>query len=125
MATLAHTSTVSFSGTNIGSLTSFQASSGQAKTADTTGTDALVVGTGGNSRVRKTVDCLGVEPGTASARLLGMPPFGSLQIGQKGSLVISTPGGSVSGEAILLAYEVEGSVGDLLRGSASFQFTGG
>ena len=53
-----------------------------------------------------------------------MPSFTKLQIGQKGSLSISTPGGSLVGEAILMSYEVEGSVGDLLRGSASFQFTG-
>jgi hypothetical protein len=124
VALLAHTSTVSFAGTNIGNLRQFQASQGSASTADITGVDALVIGAGANSRIRRQVDALGVEPGTASVRLLGMPPFSPLRIGEKGSLVITTPGGSQAGEAILLSYDVEGSVGELLTGSASFQFTG-
>jgi hypothetical protein len=37
---------------------------------------------------------------------------------------MSTPGGSVSGEAYLDSYEVEASVGELLRGTATFAFTG-
>lgn len=124
MATLAHTSTVSFAGTPLGQLVQFTAGGGSAVTGDVTGVDAQISGVGANSRLMKQVDALAIEPGTADVRLLGMPSFSPLQIGQKGSLAITTPGGTRVGEAILMSYEVEGSVGDLLRGSATFQFTG-
>lgn len=124
MATLAHISTVSFNGINIGQLVQLQASGGSAVTSDVTGNDAVIQGSGNNSRIVRQLDAVAIDPGTASVRLLGMPPFSPAQIGTKASLSISTPGGGVSGEAILMGYEVEGSVGDLLRGSASFQFTG-
>jgi len=124
VATLAHTSTVSFAGTSLGQLVQFQAGGGSAVTADVTGVDATIYGVSANSRVVRQIDAVAIDPGTASVRLLGMPPFSQIRIGEKGSLAISTPGGSLVGEAILMNYEVEGSVGDLLRGSASFQFTG-
>lgn len=124
MAVLAHSSSVSFAGSPIGSLIEFRAGGGSATTADVTGVGATISGTGGNSRIVREIDAVAIEPGTADVRLLGMPAFTKLQIGQKGSLAISTPDGALVGEAILMTYEVEGSVGDLLRGSASFQFTG-
>lgn len=124
MATLAHISTVSFNGINIGQLVQLQASGGSAVTSDVTGNDAVIQGSGNNSRIVRQLDAVAIDPGTASVRLLGMPSFGPADIGTKAGLSIMTPGGEISGEAILISYEVEGSVGDLLRGSASFQFTG-
>ena len=124
MAVLAHTSTVAFAGTTIGSLVEFRAAGGSAATSDVTGVSATISGSGANSRIVRQVDALAIDPGTADVRLLGMPSFTKLQIGQKGSLSISTPGGWLVGEASLMSYEVEGSDGDLLRGSASFEFTG-
>jgi hypothetical protein len=55
---------------------------------------------------------------------LGCPPYAVDDIGSRGSLVVTFDGGSVTWDAILLSFEIEGSVGDLLRGSAEFQFTG-
>jgi hypothetical protein len=57
-------------------------------------------------------------------RLLGCPPYGVEDIGSRGTLTVTFDGGSISWHAILLSFEVEGSVGDLLRGSAEFAFTG-
>jgi hypothetical protein len=124
VATFAHASTVSFAGVNIGQLVNVTVSGGSAVTADVSGFDSPIYGVGGNSRLVREIDAVAVEPGAASVRLIGMPPFTTLQIGQKGALSVSTPGGGLAGEAILLRYEVEGSVGDLLRGSAEFQLTG-
>lgn len=53
-----------------------------------------------------------------------MPPYSPTDIGHRASLSFSTPDGSMSGEACLESYEVEASVGELLRGSATFAFTG-
>jgi hypothetical protein len=72
----------------------------------------------------KRVDCTGIDPAKVSVRLLGMPPFSTSAIGSVGTLTFSCPGGTISGQAILETYEVESSVGDLLKGSASFIFTG-
>jgi hypothetical protein len=64
-------------------------------------------------------ECLSVDSGEASVRFFGNGLAVSA-IGTKASL--SALG--VSGEAILESYEVEASVGDLVRASAKFRFTG-
>jgi hypothetical protein len=121
---LSQGTTVSFAGSPIGSLIGVTGSGGSAVMADITSAASSLVGSSGNSRIRKQADCLGIEPGSVTVRLLGMPPYSPTSIGQKGSLSFSTPGGSMSGEACLESYEVEASVGELLRGSATFAFTG-
>lgn len=116
-------STVSWQGGNIGSLTGFKFSPGQAVSTDMVTAGCYQEGAGGQSRIWKFIDCTTVDPGTASVTLLGCPNL-SGGIGSKGTLSINFPGGSVSLQAILKTFDCEGSVGDLLRGSAEFQFTG-
>lgn len=117
-------STVSFNGTPLGSILNWVARPASAATTDTTGVDATIWGTGEEVRLVRTVACTSVDPGTASVRLLGCPPYGVEDIGSRGTLTVTFDGGSISWDAILTSFEVEGSVGDLLRGSAEFAFTG-
>jgi hypothetical protein len=117
-------STVSFNGDVIGSILNWVTRPASASTTDTTGVDNAIWGSGDQSRLLKTVACTTVDPGTASVRLLGCPPYAVEDIGKTGTLAVTFDGGSVSWDAILLSFEIEGSVGDLLRGSAEFAFTG-
>lgn len=123
-AALSQLSTVSFGGVELGSLLGWTASPAQAATTDATGVDATMYGSGADSRLVKQLECTAVDPGSVSVRLLGCPPYAVSDIGSRDTLVVTFDGGSISWEAILLSFEVEGSVGDLLRGSATFQFTG-
>lgn len=116
-------STVSF-GSALAKLISFVVTPGQASTTDITSLDSTIVGSGDDSRIFREVDCLAVDSGSASVRMFGAPPFLEEDVGSKDTLTVTFPGGSFSGEAILVSFEVEGEVGELMRGSAQFQFTG-
>lgn len=124
MAAYSQGSVVFFKGFPIGSLLNFVVRPASAVTSDTTGVDGAILGADESARLVKTVACTSVDPGTASVRLLGCPPYDPSDIGSRGTLAVFCDGGSVSREAVLLSFEIEGSVGDLLRGSAEFAFTG-
>ena len=124
MASVSQGSTVSFDGNPIGSLVGFTASPAQAVTTEATTVSATIYGTGVDSRVVKKLECTAIDPGTVSVRLLGCPPYAVSDIGTKGTLDVDFDGGGISWDAILMSFEVEGSVGELLRGTATFQFTG-
>lgn len=117
-------STVSFDGGALGQLTGWTLDAGKAITADITSLDSQMFGSGGDARILRELDCVGIEPGKLSVRLLGCPPYAVADIGTKGSLSVSFTGGSLSGDAILDGFTVEGSVGELLVGSATFILTG-
>lgn len=125
MASVSQGSTVSFDGNPIGSLVGFTAAPAQAVTTEATTVAATIYGTGFDSRVVKKLECTAIDPGTVSVRLLGCPPYSVSDIGTKAPLVVNFDGGGLEWEAILMSFEVEGSVGELLRGTATFQFTGG
>lgn len=124
MPALSQGSTVAFNGSNLGELLEFRLSPGAAQLSDATGVSGSTYGSGSELRLIKQVDCTTVDPGSVSVRLLGCPPYTDDDIGSRGTLAVSFTGGSFSMEAILTNFEVEGSVGDLLRGSAEFSFTG-
>ena len=123
MPTPAQGSAVSFAGSNIGQILAFTSGSPTAVTTETTGGDATIIGSQSDARVVRSFDCTAVDPGSVSVRLLGMPPYAPEDIGSKGTLSFSTASGAETFDAILQSYEVEASVGDLLRGSASFLIT--
>ena len=125
MPSVSQGSSVSFGGGALGSLVGWQVSPGQASTTDATGVGATIYTTGGDPRLVKQVECTAIDPGTVSVRLLGCPPYTVDDIGTKATLSVDFDGGGIEWEAILMSFEVEGSVGELLRGTATFQFTGG
>ena len=117
-------STVSFDGADLGQLTGYTLEAGKATTTDITSIDSTIYGSADNTRVMREVDCTGIEPGKLTVRLLGCPPYAVADIGLKGSLSVTFTGGSLTGEAILDGFSVDGAVGELLVGSATFTLTG-
>lgn len=117
-------STVSFDGGALGQLTGWSLEGGKAVTVDVTTIESSIYGTGDNTRIHREIDATGIEPGKLSVRLLGCPPYAVADIGKKGGLSVTFDGGSLSSQAILDDFRVEGAVGELLVGSATFILTG-
>lgn len=124
MPAYSQTSTVSFGGSPIGSVLSVSGSPGSAAFADITSADSTIVGTGSDARVIRESEVLSVDPGTVTVRLLGMPPYERNDIGSRATLAFSTPGGSMSFDAFIESFDVDASVGELLKGSVTFRFSG-
>jgi len=116
--------TVTFAGSDVGSLLGVSVTSGTAKTSNVTSAESPVVGTGSESRIFTSLDCTAVDPGAVSIRLLGMPGWTIEDIGSRGTLAVDAPSGTLSADAILESFEFEAAVGDLIKGSANFVFTG-
>lgn len=119
-----HGTTVSFNGTNIGYLTGFDVESSAGNVTESTSLASTVVGTGANARVVKQYDCTSVEPPKVSITFLGPPSFSVTDSGFKATLTFNSPGGSLSGQAILLNWNHSGRPNQYTTGSASFQLTG-
>jgi hypothetical protein len=117
---LAHPSSASFAGTSLGGLLGFSGGSPSASATDVTSHGSAMQ----DGRVVKDYVCLAIESGSASVRLLGMPPFSPTDVGKQGALSITTPAGSLSATAILSGYSVEGEVGGLITGSCDFIILG-
>ncbi len=118
-------STVTFNGGQLGQVLSWITTPATAVVQDMTNYDSDLVGTGWTSRVLKSRDCTAIEPGTASATMLGNPGYAWSDVGTKGMLEITCAAGSIAFEAILTKYEIQGSVGELLKYAAEWQYTGG
>jgi hypothetical protein len=116
MANPAQGETFSWGGA-VGEVISISVSPRKANLTDVTTMGNAGVESGGF--VVRRYECLSVDSGEASVRFFGNG-FAVSDIGTKAGL--SALG--VSGEAILESYEVEASVGDLVRASAKFRFTG-
>ena len=119
MPATAQGATVDFNGA-IGSALGFTVSPGSASATDVTSHNSSVV----DGRVIRDYVCLAIDSGTATVRLLGMPAYTRNNIGTTGVFSVTTSSGSVSANAILSSFEIEGEVGELLRGSATFILTG-
>ena len=117
--------TVYFAGQLLGSLTDVQASQAVGGKFDCTSLLSPVIGQGANSRVLLQVNPTSVDPGAIAIQFVGPTVFGRADIGRIGQLVFALPsGGSLFGLAYLEGLELEAAVGEKLRGSATFVFTG-
>ena len=124
MSALAHPSSVSFKG-SISSLIGFTISPGSASATDVTSFESAIVrDSGGDARIVRDYTCLAIDSGSATVRMLGGVGYSRDDIGTESVLSVSTPGGSGSWRAILASWELEGSVGDLIKGSAEFIIIG-
>jgi hypothetical protein len=115
---------VSIGGSPIGRLTGFRVSPGTAQFEDVTSVGSDVIGSGWDARVLREIACTGIEPGTVEVNLFGCPPFVNFDIGVAGPVVISFDGGGFEFQAHLETFEVTGSVGQFLTGSARFRIAG-
>lgn len=117
-------STCSFNGASLGSVTRFRGAPGSAVYAENTNITSTVTGEGAGARVRKTYDCVAIDPGTIEVTLYGCPPYSYGNIGTKGTATFTFSGGSISMIAFLDSYDVVGQVGQFLVGQATFRISG-
>ena len=75
--------------------------------------------------VVKDVDCGSIDWGKLSIQFWGASNIGCAEQGSIEQLTFSIPSSaSLSGYALLESISFQGSVGDLIKGSAVFQFSG-
>jgi hypothetical protein len=117
-------STVSFNGVPVGELLSWDVTPANASVTDATSQDSTILGSGADARVVKQVDCVAVDPGTASITFLGSAGFVVNDTGMSGALAVTSDAGNVTLDAILVSFQITGAVGELIKGTANFQFTG-
>jgi hypothetical protein len=117
-------SIVTFDGAQLGRLTDFQVIAGTARFEEVTNVLSRVVGTGDAARVVSQYECLGIDPGGANITMRDVPPYVVDDVGMRGQLIVATPGGTLSVDAFLETFDVTGSVGQFLRGTARFRFSG-
>jgi hypothetical protein len=91
---------------------------------ESTNITSTILGSGDGTRIVKQYDCIAIDPGTVEVTLYGCPPFSSLEIGLRGTVVVTFDGGFVSRIAYLQDYDVTGQVGQFLVGKASFKLSG-
>lgn len=117
--------TITFGGVLLGSLVNIQATQSVSGKFDCTSLLSPVIGAGSNSRVMNQVNPTSVDPGAVAIQFLGPTIFSRTDIGRVGELAFALPsGGSLFGLAYLENLELEAAVGEKLRGTATFQFTG-
>lgn len=116
-------STVSFAGQSIGMLLAIRATGSSVSGTDVTTMSSTVAGTGSAAHVKRELDVMMVDPGQVSITFFGVGP--TAEVGDRGELSVSIAGSTVlSGDAFLSSYDVEAGVGELVKGSATFQLTG-
>jgi hypothetical protein len=118
MALESQGSTFSWGG-SYGNLTGIAASSGR---ADLVSAGSTVVGFGEDAFVRNRIMCLAVDPGTITIRFFGNPGFSEGLVGQTNDLSFSIGSSGGGGKAILESFDYEASVGELVKGTATFRF---
>jgi hypothetical protein len=119
-----HGTFVSFDGVDIGYLDGFDWDAKAGQLVERTHVGSRVVGVGANARVVKQYDCKSVEPATLSFTFFGPPSFSPDDAGAKAVIEFETPGGTISGPAILMSFSHSGRSGQWAKGTATFQLTG-
>ena len=124
MPSFSQGSAVLFNGFPIGELLSWEVTPAQAVTVDATSQDSTILGAGGLARVVRQVDCVAIDPGSASITFLGNGGFSTNDTGTVGELTVASEAGFFSLSAVLSSFTITAAVGELIKGTANFQFTG-
>lgn len=118
-----HPASVMFGELELGELLSIRVSSPTAEIKDHPRGGRLI-GAGGMARIMNRVWCTKVSPGACEIRFLGYPVFTPDDAGTVDDLAVDVAGNALTQPAILESWIVEAEVGELIRGSARFRFTG-
>lgn len=117
--------TLSFNGTTLGIVQGITPSFAAGNVHDVTGYRSSLVGVGQNARVIKQYNVTSIEPGTITARFIGLPGFSRNDVGFPGTLTLTWPeGGTLSAQAFLVSVDAELAKGELVQWAATFQFNG-
>lgn len=116
---------LSFNGTMLGILVGVAPSFSAGNVHDVTSMRSPVVGAGQNARVIKQLNVTSIDPGSITARFIGLPGFSRNDIGFPGTLTLTWPSGSqLQAVGALTQLDAELSRGELVQWAATFQFTG-
>lgn len=116
-------STVAVNGRVIGKLLNIAPAIKAGPAFNITNLGSPVIGRGGDARIVQQLNCASVEPGSMTCQLLGLPGI-TINAGAAVTLSFSVAGYSLSGEAFLDSFQPVAAVGDFVRCSMTFQFTG-
>jgi hypothetical protein len=116
---------LSFRGQVLGVLQNVNLSLAVGNKHEVTSIRSSVTGAGQNARVLKQYNVTSIEPGTFTARFLGLPDLTVQDMGAPGVLVFSYgSGGNVVAQAFLEALDSEFAKGELVQWAAVFQLSG-
>jgi hypothetical protein len=118
-----HGSFVKVDGVLIGRLLNVKPSVSASSPVETTNIGSPVVGAGGDSRVVRQYNVSTMEPASVTCVTLGLPAV-AVEQGKRVQLAVDVAGFSLQGEAVLQNIEPDASVGEFVRCSITFKFTG-
>ena len=114
-----------FNGQELGVLQNVNLSLAVGNKHEVTSMRSPVAGSGSSARVMRQYNVTSIEPGTITARFLGLPDLARNDIGGPGILSFTWgSGASLSGQAFLETLDAEFSKGELIVWAAVFQFSG-
>ena len=117
--------TLAFNGTTLGILQGVSPAFTAGNVQEVTSLRSPVVGAGQNARVVKQFNVTSIDPGTVTARFIGLPGFSRNDIGGPGTLTLTWPfGGTLSAAAFLVDINAELTKGELIQWAATFRFSG-
>ena len=117
-------SRVFWGGRLIGRITSAKAAQATGGSFDCTSMFSPVIGFGANTRVIRQVNPIDITPAVVTLELLGGSQFSQSDLGLVQVLTVYTRGGTLSGAAYLQDFSADAAVGEKLKSTATFQFTG-
>ncbi len=117
--------TLAFNGQTLGVLQGVSPAFTAGNVQEVTSLRSPVVGAGQNARVVKQFNVTSIDPGTVTARFIGLPGFSRNDIGGPGTLTLTWPiGTQLSAAAFLVDINAELTRGELVQWAAVFKFSG-
>jgi len=114
-----------FNGQQLGVLQTVSLSLAVGNKHEVTSMRSPVTGSASSARVMRQYNVTSIEPGTITARFLGLPDLGVLDMGKYGLLLFSYGNGrSVAAQAFLETLDSEFAKGELVQWAAVFQLSG-
>lgn len=115
---------LSFKGTTLGVLQNAAQAFKAGNVHEVTSMRSEVLGDGPYARVVRQYNVTSIEPGTFTARFIGLPNALRNDIGSPGTLTFTWRGQSISAQAFLEALDQEQQRGELVQWAATFRFSG-
>lgn len=124
MIASAQGSRVYWGGRYIGRITSAKGGQAVGGEYDCTSLASPVVGSGANTRVVTQMNPVSIAPAVVTLELLGGSQFVRDDLGRVMLLVIMNRSGTLSGQAYLQDFSIDAVVGEKVKSTAVFKFTG-
>jgi hypothetical protein len=114
-----------FNGQQLGVLQNVSLSLAVGNKHEVTSMRSPVTGSASSARVMRQYNVTSIEPGTITARFLGLPDLGVLDMGKYGLLLFAYGNGrTVRAQAFLESLDSEFAKGELIQWAAVFQLSG-